>query len=243
MLLEHGVQHQRTGLTIAAVADADDDKADARLFDLRPVHIFLILGNIHAKGLALFQHAVRIEIIEFVVDALDAHHRLVGALAVIVGLAAGGAPAGVYRFRVALVQPAKQEIEQPAEKSVLIAQVDALSFGGIHGTGIQCGTDLLRGQHNAVFRGVLIRAVFFGFCGLYGRCLRVLGGQLRRLRLQGGHIRLLHRPGRRCRFLRLCSQCQRCAHRKGKCRRQNCRRTADLELVPEHLFHAVLQTF
>ena len=105
MLLEHGVQHQRTGLAIAAVADADDDKADARLFDLRPVHIFLIFGNIHAEGLAVFQHAVRIEIIEFIVDTLDAGHRLVGALAVIVGLAAGGAPAGVYRFRVALVQP------------------------------------------------------------------------------------------------------------------------------------------
>ena len=35
------------------------------------------------------------------------------------------------------LQPAEQEIEQPAEKSVLIAQVDALGLGGIHGTGIQ----------------------------------------------------------------------------------------------------------
>ena len=70
VLLEHGVQHQ-CAAAVAAVADADDDKADACLFDLRPVHIFLILGNIHAEGLALFQHAVRIEIIEFIVDALD----------------------------------------------------------------------------------------------------------------------------------------------------------------------------
>ena len=243
MLLEHGVQHQRAGSTIAAVADADDHKAHACLFDLVPVDVLLILGNIHTECLAIFQHTIRIEGIEFIVDALDAGHRLVGGLAVVVGLAAGGAPAGIDWLRIALAQPAEQEIEQPAEKSVLIAQVDALGLGGIHGTGIQRGTDLLRGQYDAVFRGVLIRAVFFGFCGLYGRCLRVLSGQLRRLRLQGGHIRLLHRPGRRCRFLRLCSQCQRCAHRKGKCRRQNRRCTADLELVPEHFFHAVLQTF
>ena len=66
MLLEHGVQHQRAGSTIAAVADADDHKAHACLFDLVPVDVLLILGNIHTEGLAIFQHTVRIEVIEFI---------------------------------------------------------------------------------------------------------------------------------------------------------------------------------
>ena len=243
MLLEHGVQHQRAGSTIAAVADADDHKAHACLFDLVPVDVLLILGNIHTEGLAIFQHTVRIEVIEFIVDALDAGHRLVGGGAVIIGLAARGAPAGIHRF--GLVQPAEQKVHQPGPEAVLAAKIKALGLGLVQRTGVQCFADLFRRQHHAVFRRVLVHAVLLGRSRLRGRCFRVLGGQLRGLGLQGGHLcflRLHRRSGGLC-FFRPGRQGQRCPQREGQCQRQRCRCAPDRAFFPERLFHAVLPNF
>ena len=48
------------------------------------------------------------------------------------------------------------------------------------------------GVSTTLFSGVCWFVLFFfGFCGLYRRCFRVLGSKLRRLRLQGGHSRFL----------------------------------------------------
>ena len=250
MFLKHGVQHQIACRAVAAVADADDNKADTGLFDLGPVNILLVFGHIDAEGRAVLQHAVIIKIIQFSIHRLDALDRLVCGLAIIIGLAIGGAPAGVDRGGVLLfLQPAEQEIEQPAEKSVFIAQVDALRLGSVQRTGVQCLPDLFRRQHHTVFRRMLVGTVLLGFRSLHRRGQRVLCGQRRRFRLQGGHGRfkllLRHCCGRAAGRFGLCSQRQRRSHRKSHCHGQHCRRAPHLaagamgrEFVPEYVLHA-----
>ena len=136
MALEHGIQHQGAGL-VAAVADADDDKGRAGLFDLVPVHLLLVAGHVDAEGHVVLADAVGVKIIDLVVDGLQAGQPLMGRGVVVVGLAALGPPAGISRGLLGGEQPVEQPVEQPAQ-AVLLVPVDVLVR--------QHGVELVRGD-------------------------------------------------------------------------------------------------
>ena len=197
VLLEHGVQHQRTA-AVAAVADADDDELDARRLYLFPVDAGLIFRDIDAEG-GILLHAVGVEVVELVVDGLDALHGLVGVLVIIIGLAAHCAPAGIDRGRgavaaVVFVAPAEKQVPQPAQQAVLVRETGGVDAALVQRACIQCGADLLRGQQDGALLGlhrqgsllgVRLCACFgLGLCGLLHRCAQgVLCGQCLRLLL------------------------------------------------------------
>ena len=205
VLLEHGVLDQVSRSAVAPVADADDDEAHARLFDLVPVQPGLILGHVDAKGHVVLFNAVGIEIIQLAVNGAQAGDFFVGVLRIVVGLAVLGAPAGVGRSRfLFLILAAEQPVEQPPEKAVFVSQVDALRFGILQRAGIQRLLDLFRGQQYAALRGVLAGGVVLGGAVRCGS-LRVLRGQLRGLLQQHGRGVLLLQcgvPGGLCRCFR-----------------------------------------
>ena len=180
MLLEHGVQHQ-CAAAVAAVADADDDELDARRLDLLPVDVRLIFGDVDAEG-GVLPDTVGVEVIELVVDGLDARDRLVGVLVIIVGLAAHGAPAGIDRSRsrgAVIVSFPEQEVPQPAQQAVLVGKTGSINVARIQRTRIQRRTYLFRRQQDGAFLGLHRQgALLFGV----------------RLRLGGlRHCILLHR--------------------------------------------------
>ena len=181
MLLEHGVQHQ-CAAAVAAVADADDDELDARRLDLLPVDVRLIFGDVDAEGGVLLD-TVGVEVIELVVDGLDARDRLVGVLVIIVGLAAHGAPAGIDRGRsrgaAVIVSFPEQEAPQPAQQAVLVGKTGSINVARIQRTRIQRRAYLFRRQQDGAFLGLHRQgALLFGV----------------RLRLGGlRHCILLHR--------------------------------------------------
>ena len=179
VLLEHGVQHQ-CAAAVAAVADADDNELDARCLDLLPVDVRLIFGDVDAEGGVLLD-TVGVEVIELVVDGLDARDRLVGVLVIIVGLAAHGAPAGIDRSRGAavIVSFPEQEVPQPAQQAVLVGKTGRINVARIQRTRIQRRADLFRRQQDGAFLGLHRQgALLFGV----------------RLRLSGlRHCILLHR--------------------------------------------------
>ena len=179
MLLKQGILHQRAA-AIAAVPDADDDKIHARLLDLLPVDLRLIFGHINAEvGRRL--HAVGVEVIELVVDGTDAGDRLVGALIVIIGLAAHGTPAGIDRLRglggssglVLLILDAEEPLPEPLEEAVLAVKAGGLQFGFVQRSGVQRGADLFRGQQDGAVLGGDLRLGQFILDGVgTGRGLR-----------------------------------------------------------------------
>ena len=181
VLLEHGVQHQ-CAAAVAAVADADDNELDARRLDLLPVDVRLIFGDVDAEGGVLLD-TVGVEVIELVVDGLDARDRLVGILVIIVGLAAHGAPAGIDRSRsrgaAVIVSFPEQEVPQPAQQAVLVGKTGSINVARIQRTRIQRRADLFRRQQDGAFLGLHRQgALLFGV----------------RLRLSGlRHCILLHR--------------------------------------------------
>src|SRR5699024_6100662 len=81
--LEHGIQHQGAGL-VAPVTDADDDEGGARLLDLLPIHLLLVAGHVDAEGHVVLPDAVGVEVVDLVVDGLQAGQALMGGGVVVV---------------------------------------------------------------------------------------------------------------------------------------------------------------
>ena len=125
-----------------------------------------------------------------------------GGGAVVIGLAVLGQPAGVFLLVVLF---AEQPVPQPAEKAVLVAQVDALCLCLIQGALVQCLPDLFVRQQHGTLRRAAGQVILCGVRFLRGS-QRILCGQLRRFLLQD-HRAVL--PCGLCRFrafrgVRLC---------------------------------------
>ena len=175
--LEHGIQHQGAGL-VAPVADADDDEGGARLLDLLPIHLLLVAGHVDAEGHVVLPDAVGVEVVDLVVDGLQAGQALMGGGVVVVGLVPLGPPAGIGRGLPLGEQPVEQPVEEPAQ-AVFLIPVDVLVF--------QHGVELVRGQ------GDPAAGVGGDGGGLIAGGQRVLGrgglGHLLEAGLRGPHLR------------------------------------------------------